>query len=464
MDNTPHQESASGGEEKRLSLGEHLEELRLRIIICIIGLIVCFFLCWAFKSQILWVAKRPHSLTMESMGLSATLKVLSYQEGFFAYIKLCLISAFFLSYPMVLYQAWRFVSVGLYRHERRYVKMFLPFSVIGFLLGGLFGYFVLIPLALQFLIRILGPGIEPIITMSQYVSLVFLLTLALGLVFQLPLVMLLLNKVGVFTAENYIQWRKFAVLGAFILAAMITPTADPFTQSGTALPVMVLYEVGILLVRPTRRAFLYAGGLVGVISLLTLGVYAYLTLPTVGEVQRVVGTVEIFPVVATGRSPLPQTATKDVGAGFKPAPTKFYRGTTLRTGRGAKAQLFLAGGGYIRKGRGIRLYVNESSRLVLPGQRRVELLEGELLVAIEKDSGSFNVNTPSCVVNLENGETDIKVFEGTVTVTSIKGSAVVAVGEEKKEVRQGHQLRISPGGEPVDAEKVTGWTKGLDRD
>ncbi|MEK7242257.1 MAG: twin-arginine translocase subunit TatC [Planctomycetota bacterium] len=448
MDNTPHQES----EEKRLSLGEHLEELRLRIIICIISLIVCFFICWAFKSQILWVAKRPHSLTMESIGLSATLKVLSYQEGFFAYIKLCLISAFFLSYPMVLYQAWRFVSVGLYRHERHYVKMFLPFSVVGFLLGGLFGYFVLIPLALQFLIRILGPGIEPIITMSQYVSLVFLLTLALGLVFQLPLVMLLLNKVGVLTAENYIQWRKFAILGAFILAAMITPTADPFTQTGTALPVMVLYEVGILLVRPTRRAFLYAGGLVGAISLLTLGVYAYLTLPAVGEVQRVVGTVEIFPKV------------KDAGGGFKPPPTKFYKGTTLRTGRGSKAQLFLAGGGYIRKGRGIRLYVNESSRLVLPGQQRVELLEGELLVAIEKDSGSFNVNTPSCVVNLENGEIDIKVFADTVTVTSIKGSAVVAVGEEKKEVRQGHQLRISPGGEPVDAEKVTGWTKGLDKD
>jgi len=448
MDNTPHQES----EEKRLSLGEHLEELRLRIIICIISLIVCFFLCWAFKSQILWVAKRPHSLTMESMGLSATLKVLSYQEGFFAYIKLCLISAFFLSYPMVLYQAWRFVSVGLYRHERHYVKRFLPFSVVGFLLGGLFGYFVLIPLALHFLIRILGPGIEPIITMSQYVSLVFLLTLALGLVFQLPLVMLLLNKVGVFTAESYIQWRKFAILGAFILAAMITPTADPFTQTGTALPVMALYEVGILLVRPTRRAFLYAGGLVGVISLLTLGVYAYLTLPAVGEVQRVVGTVEIFPKV------------KDAGGGFKPAPTKFYRGTTLRTGRGSKAQLFLAGGGYIRKGHGIRLYVNESSRLVLPGRQRVELLEGELLVAIEKDGGSFNVNTPSCVVNLENGEIDIKVFADTVTVTSIKGGAVVAVGEEKKEVRQGHQLRISPGGEPVDAEKVTGWTKGLDKD
>ncbi|HHT9131420.1 MAG TPA: twin-arginine translocase subunit TatC [Candidatus Tripitaka californicus] len=449
MDNTPHRES----EEKRLSLGEHLEELRLRIIICVISLIVCFFLCWAFKSQILWVAKRPHSLTMESMGLSATLKVLSYQEGFFAYIKLCLISAFFLSYPMVLYQAWRFVSVGLYRHERHYVKMFLPFSVVGFLLGGLFGYFVLIPLALQFLIRILGPGIEPIITMSQYISLVFLLTLALGLVFQLPLVMLLLNKVGVFTAENYIQWRKLAILGAFILAAMITPTADPFTQTGTALPVMALYEVGILLVRPTRGAFLYAGGLVGVVSLLTLGVYAYLTLPAVGEVQRVVGTVEIFPKVKD-----------NVGAGLKPAPTKFYRGTTLRTGRGSKAQLFLAGGGYIRKGHGIRLYVNESSRLVLPGQRRVELLEGELLVAIEKDSGSFNVNTPSCVVNLENGEIDIKVFGDTVTVTSIKGSAVVAVGEEKKEVHPGHQLRISPGGEAVDAEKMIEWIKGLGKD
>lgn len=442
------------GEEKRLSLGEHLEELRLRIIICIASLFVCFILSWVFKSQILWIAKRPHALTMESLGLPSTLKVLSYQEGFFAYLKLSLISALFLSYPMVLYQAWKFVAVGLYSHERRYVKIFLPFSIVAFLLGVLFGYFLLIPLALEFLIRVLGPGIEPIITMSQYISLVFLLTLALGLVFQLPLVMLMLNKVGIFKAEDYIYWRKFALLGAFILAAIITPTADPFTQTGTALPIMALYEVGIILVRPTRRAILYAMGMVGVICLLAIGAYAYLTLPALGEVQKAVGTVEVFPKA------------KDVGAIHE---LPLYKGTTLRTEKDSQAQLFLWGGGYIRRGHGTQLYVNESTRLLFLGQQRVELIEGELLVAIEEGGGPFDVNTPSCVVSFESGEVagppptiDIKVSEGTVTVTSIKGNALITIGEEKKEVHQGRQLKISPGGEPVEVEKIIKWTQGLE--
>jgi Tat protein translocase TatC len=432
-------------EEKRLSLGEHLEELRLRIIICVAALIVCFCISWAFKSQILWIVQRPHSLTMEGLGLPATLKVLSYQEGFFAYLKLCLISGFFLSYPMCLYQAWKFVAVGLYSHERRYVKIFLPFSVGAFLLGGIFGYFILIPLALQFLIRVLGSGIEPIITMGQYISLVFLLTLALGLVFQLPLVMLLLARVRVFNAEDYVAWRRLAILGAFILAALITPTADPFTQTGTALPIMALYEVGLLLVRPTRRAFLYAGGLVGAILLLAFGAYAYLTLPPLGEVQRTVGTVEVFPRAKNEAVPL-----------------RLYKGSTLRTGRGSKAQLLLKRGGYIRKGYGATLYVNESSRLVLVGRQGAELLEGELLVALGEGKGPFQINTPSCVINLTAGEADIRIVEGAATITCVKGSAIVTAGEEKKEVRQGRQLHISLGGEPVRVEEIVGWKKGLE--
>jgi Tat protein translocase TatC len=433
-------------EEKRLSLGEHLEELRLRIIVCIITLFVCFILSWVFKSQILWIAKRPHNLTMESLGLSATLKVLSYQEGFFAYLKLCLISGLFLSYPMVLYQAWKFVAVGLYSHERRYVKLFLPFSVGAFVLGGLFGYFILIPLALQFLIRVLGPGIEPIITMSQYISLVFLMTLALGLVFQLPLVMLLLNKVGLIKAEDFIYWRRFALLGAFILAAIITPTADPFTQTGTALPIMALYEVGILLIRPTRRAFMYAGGLLGVILLLALGIYAYLTLPALGEVQKTVHTVEVFPKAKEAATPL-----------------RLYKGSTLRTGKDSMALLSIKGGGYFKKASGAILYVNESSSITLLGHQRLALSEGEVFLTLEEGGDPVDINTPSCVINLEHGELDIKVLEDTVIVTSITGNALVTVGEEKKEVRQGRQLKVSPGGEPVEGEKLIGWTRGLEK-
>ncbi len=434
------------GEEKRLSLGEHLEELRLRVIICIIALVICFIISWFFKSQILWIAKRPHSLTMESLGLSATLKVLSYQEGFFAYLKLCLISALFLSYPMALYQAWKFVSVGLYGHERRYIKMFLPFSMGAFVLGGLFGYFILIPLALQFLIRILGPDIEPIITISQYISLVFLLTLALGLVFQLPLLMLLLNRIGFIKADDYVRWRKFAILGAFILAALITPTADPFTQTGTALPIMALYEVGILLARPTRKGFLYAGGLAGAILLLILGAYAYLTLPPVGEVQKTMGVVEALPKVKHDTTPV-----------------KLYKGTTLLTAKSSSAKLALRGGGYIYKGEGATLYINESSKVVFLGQQSVEVVEGELFVALQEGKGPFAINTTSCTISFEGGEINIKVLANTTTITCVKGRAVVTIGEEKKEVLGGRQLKVSPGGEPVEVEKVIEWVKRVEK-
>ncbi|MGR3295374.1 MAG: twin-arginine translocase subunit TatC, partial [Candidatus Bathyanammoxibius sp.] len=210
-------------EEQSFTVGEHLEELRTRVILCMVAILACFVVCWVFKTDILLIASRPHSLTMQDLGLPATLKVLSYQEGFFAYLKLCIISAMFLAYPFLIYQAWGFVSVGLYPNERRYVKIFLPISFVAFITGSLFGYFFLIPLCLYFLLNILGSAIEPIITMSQYITLVFLLTLALGIVFQIPLVMLLLARIGVCNAEDYARYRKHILLGIFVLAAIITP-------------------------------------------------------------------------------------------------------------------------------------------------------------------------------------------------------------------------------------------------
>ena len=142
-------------------------------------------------------------------------------------MKLCFITSVFLAYPFIIYQIWQFVSAGLYKKEQRYVLLFLPVSYVAFVVGGLFGYFLLIPLGLQFLIGILGPGIQPIITMQDYVSFVFMLTVALGLVFQLPLVMLLLSKIRFITPDKFIAWRKYAILAIFIISAVVTPP-DPF--------------------------------------------------------------------------------------------------------------------------------------------------------------------------------------------------------------------------------------------
>ncbi len=177
-------------ENIRMSIGSHLEELRRRVIYSLVAVVLCFVMCWFFKVEILDIAKNPHNIAMTKANLSTELQVLSYQEGFYAYMKLCFITAIFLAYPLIIYQIWRFVSVGLFRKEQRYLLLYLPVSYVAFVVGGLFGYFLLIPFGLQFLIGILGPGIQPIITMEQYVSFVFMLTVALGLVFQLPLIML----------------------------------------------------------------------------------------------------------------------------------------------------------------------------------------------------------------------------------------------------------------------------------
>ena len=167
-------------------------------------------------------------------------------------MKLCFITAVFFAYPVVIYQVWRFVSVGLYKKEKRYLILFLPVSYAAFVMGGIFGYFLLIPFGLQFLISILGPGVQPIITMQQYVSFVFMLTVALGLVFQLPLLMFLLSKIGIITPDKFIKWRRYAILAIFIIAAVVTPP-DPFTQLMTAAPMLLLYELGILISKPDRK-------------------------------------------------------------------------------------------------------------------------------------------------------------------------------------------------------------------
>ncbi|MFQ5957438.1 MAG: twin-arginine translocase subunit TatC, partial [Candidatus Brocadiales bacterium] len=348
----PVKEAATKLEEQRFAMGEHLEELRTRIILCVLGLIACLVVCWIFKADLLWVAGRPHSITMEKLGLPITLKVLSYQEGFFAYLKLCLIGAVFMAYPFLIYQAWCFVAVGLYAHERRYVKIFLPISFVAFVVGSLFGYFFLIPMCLYFLINILGPGIEPVITMSQYITLVFLLTLALGIVFQIPLVMLLLAKVGVCRAEDYVTYRKYILLGVFILAAIITPP-DPFSQMSTAIPMLGLYELGVLLVRPSRTAVMYAAGIAGAVILVIFGLYVYLNMLEVGRIGSWQGNVSL------------STAKVE-------SPRSLRKGAELQTGKDSRATLSLAGGTHV--------LMNQESRLTITGKRTLRLQKGEILI------------------------------------------------------------------------------------
>ncbi|HDY66460.1 MAG: twin-arginine translocase subunit TatC [Candidatus Scalindua sediminis] len=426
-------------EGQRLPISEHLEELRRRIINSILIVIGFFFISWFFKSNILDIMKRPHDLAMENLGLSQSLQVLSYQEGFYAYIKLCLITAIFMGYPVIAHQIWKFVEAGLYKKERTYVKIFAPISFMAFIIGVLFGYFFLIPFGLQFLIRILGAEIEPIITMSQYINLVTLLTLALGIVFQLPLVMLFISKIGIFKAEDFVKWRMHAVLIMFILAAIITPP-DPFTQVMTALPMMALYEVGILAIRPTKKAIMRFGILLGSGTLLIYIVFLTFTLPPKAEFINTSGIVKILPAASTKWMAVTPES-------------RIHNGATLETGKSSKASFLLKDGTYI--------IMDVDTVIKLVEKRKIALLKGQILVTIKADDGPFSITANDSIITANDGNIDVKILGYTVLITVAEGVATVVSDGEEKKVLAGRQLKVVTGGEPVNVDGVTKWSKEM---
>lgn len=423
-----------------MPLGAHLEELRRRVVYSLISIVLCFILCWFFKVQILDMAKRPHKFAMEKVGLSTELQVLSYQEGFYAYMKLCFITSVFLAYPFVIYQIWQFVSAGLYKKEQRYVLLFLPVSYAAFVVGGLFGYFLLIPFGLQFLIGILGPGIQPIITMKDYVSFVFMLTVALGLVFQLPLVMLLLSKIRFITPDKFIAWRKYAILVIFIIAAIVTPP-DPFTQSMTAIPMIVLYELGILIARPTKKGFFLLGTIVGGGILLLLMFYFYFThkggevnlLDTRGEVQFLHPEGQEWEKVANH--------------------TRFRNGVTLKTGSEGSIALST------RKGIDIGMDANTEVHIV--DSLKLRMKSGQILISVKGLKTPLEIDTPNGRIRTERGTLNIVAKDFITIVTAVKGDAVLVTEGEEKKLLEGRQHKMSIGGEPVDIGAIINWSEGV---
>lgn len=440
MEKAHSKEGVNEIEKMRMSLGSHLEELRSRIFYSIIAIIICFFVCWYFKVQILDIAKRPHINVMKKCGLSTELQVLSYQEGFYTYMKLCFITAIFFSYPVVIYQFWRFVSVGLYKKEKRYVFLFLPVSYVAFLIGGVFGYFLLIPFGLQFLISILGPGIQPIITMQQYVSFVFMLTVALGLVFQLPLLMLLLTKIGIITPDKFKLWRKYAILVIFIIAAVVTPP-DPFTQVMTATPMILLYELGILISKPTRKGFILLGAFISGGMITIFSIYFYLTyrsseidlLHTYGNVQF------MYPEIKEWKE------ASHYG--------HLQKGVILKSGKEGKTSFSTK--------KGVAIGIDENTEIHFIDLWRIRLTTGQILVSVRESKIPFEIDTPNGRIRTNNGTLNIQAKDLMTIVTAVKGEATLLLEGEEKKLLEGRQHTLSIGGEPVDIDPIINWSDGI---
>lgn len=222
--------------DKQMTLVEHLDELRRRILISVAAIVICA--CVAFwKIQLI--------LSMLMFPPVDHLAFFSPTEAFLEYCKLAFFTGLFIASPLVLYQLWAFVSAGLNKREKKVILFALPFSVTLFLAGVVFAYFFVLPWALEFLVDFAGSNVYPIFSISKYLSFVIMMLITFGIVFELPVAVMILSKLGIVTPSFLSRNRKFAVVAIFIAAAVITPTPDAFTQCLMAVPMLFLYELSI---------------------------------------------------------------------------------------------------------------------------------------------------------------------------------------------------------------------------
>ena len=236
-------------EEYRMPLTQHLEELRRRLIISIVGVLIGFLATYAFAEDVFRFLARPLIAALPEEGNLAILRV---TEGFFTYLKVALFSGVILASPLVLYQIWAFVSPGLYKKEKKTLVPFVFFSVILFAIGITFAYLVVFPFGFKFLLRYATGEIQASLSIQWYVTFAMRLLLAFGVIFQMPLVMFFLARLGLVNDKMLRKNRKYALLMAFLIGAVLTPP-DVFTQTLMAGPLIILFEISIWLARVAQK-------------------------------------------------------------------------------------------------------------------------------------------------------------------------------------------------------------------
>lgn len=237
---------------------DHFIELRQRLLFCVISVLLLFFVCFYFAAEIFGFLVRPLADALEGSAGNRRLIFTALHEAFFTYLKVSFFAAIFIAFPFIAIQVWKFVAPGLYENER---KAFLPILIatpVLFFMGGALVYYFIFPLAWRFFLGFEvagGEGTLPIqleAKVDQYLSLSMQLIFAFGLCFELPVVMILLGKIGIISSAGMKEKRRYAVVCAFIAAAVLTPP-DVISQIGLAVPIILLYEISIFCVRAVER-------------------------------------------------------------------------------------------------------------------------------------------------------------------------------------------------------------------
>lgn len=245
-------------EAHKMPLLDHLVELRSRLLKSVVALLVAFLVCFYFAEPIYAFLTEPLAAILRERHDNPRMIFTALTEVFFTYVKVAFFAGAFISCPIFLTQIWLFVAPGLYKKEQKALAPFLVATPILFFIGGALVYYIIFPLAANFLVGFEVPAGEDALAIQleakvgEYLSLIMKLIFAFGLCFQLPVLMTLLARVGLATSAGMAAKRKYAVVAVFIVAAVLTPP-DPISQISLALPILLLYEISIYMAKLVER-------------------------------------------------------------------------------------------------------------------------------------------------------------------------------------------------------------------
>ena len=240
MEQTPEKETR---DPREMTLVGHLGELRRRIIISVVAIVAGTLAAYFYIDELMRFVTAP----------AGKLYFLSPAEGFFAYLKLAVFAGFMLALPVVLWQAWAFVAPALTSGEKKWAIIMVPGSVALFFTGVAFAYLLVWPAAVKFFLGFGSESLQPMLSLGQYLSFLLSFILPFGVIFNLPLLLLVLAKIGIISSGFLAKQRRIMILLAFIIGGIITPTPDIFTQTMMAIPIILLYEASIWAVKILLR-------------------------------------------------------------------------------------------------------------------------------------------------------------------------------------------------------------------